>query len=100
MATVKLNKIEREKRPEPFSVELGDGSEVTFADPKRLHFTVLTSIDQMPAAEQVKTLTGSGYDKLRDDPDMDGEALEWIMGLWRDHYGLGDGPQSESSSGS
>jgi hypothetical protein len=100
MATAQLAKVERENRPEPFTLELTDGSEVTFADPKKLHFTVLTTMDEMSPVDQVKTLTGEGYEALAADPQMDGEALEWIMGLWRDHYGLGDQGEAGGSSGS
>lgn len=102
MAAFKLSAIEREKRPEPFELELSDGSVVTFADPKKMHFTVLTEMDSLPPQEQVKALVGSGWDKFKADPEMDGEALEWVMGLWRDHYGMdGDNPgESRSSSGS
>lgn len=100
MAIASLAKVEREQRPEPFTLELSDGSEVTFADPKKMHFTVLTTMDELSPVEQVKTLTGEGYDRLAADPEMDGEALEWIMGLWRDHYGLGDQGEAGSSPGS
>lgn len=100
MAAFKLSSIEREKRPEPFEVELSDGALVTFADPKRLHFTVLTAIDDMPPVKQIETLTGSGWDKFKAEPGIDGEALESIMGAWRDHYGLGDQGEADSSSGS
>lgn len=100
MATASLARIEREARPEPFSLELTDGSEVTFADPKRMSFSVLAGIDNLSPTDQVKALTGDGYDALAADPEMDGEALEWVMGLWRDHYGLGGPGEANSSSGS
>lgn len=102
MATASLAKIERESRPEAFSLELTDGTEVVFSDPKRMHFTVLTGIDDLSPTDQVKALVADSdeYKALAADPEMDGEALEWVMGLWRDHYGLGDQGEASSSSGS
>jgi len=100
MATVKLAKLDREKRPEPFSVELTDGTEVTFADPKRLAFSTLTELDGMNPFEQVRAITGDGFEALADDPEMDGEALELLMGLWQDHYGMTTPGEAASSSGS
>jgi hypothetical protein len=96
----KISSIEREKRPEPFEVELSDGSLVTFTDPKRLHFTVLTGLDEMSPNKQIETLTGSGWDKFSTDPEMDGEALEAVMTAYREHYGLGSQGEAGSSSGS
>lgn len=90
MATVQLAKIEREKRPEPFTVELTDGSEVTFADPKRLHFTVVMALDDLPPQEQVKALTGDGWEAMKTDAAMDAEALEFVMSAWREHYKLNE----------
>lgn len=94
----KLSAIEREKRPEAFEVELTDGSIVSFIDPKRLHFTVLTELDSMSPNKQIETLTGSGWDKFRADPEMDGEALEAVMTAYREHYGLGESGEAPSSS--
>lgn len=96
MATFQVAKVKREKRPEPFSVELSDGSEVTFADPKKLHWTVLTELDNLPPAKQIEVLAVDGFDKFRDDPEMDGEMLELVMADWRRHYGLGDAPAAGS----
>lgn len=100
MATVKITKLEREKRPEPFSVELTDGTEVIFADPKRLPFKTLTELDGMSPYQQVEAITGDGFEALAADPEMDGEALELLVEMWTDHYGMTTPGEAESSSGS
>lgn len=96
MATLKLGAVEREKRPEPFTLELTDGTEVSFADPKKMHFTVLAEMDSLPPTDQVKTLTGEGYEHLAADPEMDGEALQWVMNAWREHYGMTQAGEADS----
>jgi hypothetical protein len=94
-----LSKIEREKRPEAFEVELTDGTVVEFADPKRMHFSVLVELDNLPMLEQLAALTGDGFEALKADPNLDAEALETVMTAWRDHYGVGDQGEARSSRG-
>lgn len=101
MATVKLDKVEREKRPEAFSVELTDGTEVVFADPKKMPLGVLASFDGLSPDKQLHVLCGDdAVEKLKADPELDVEAFEWLMGLWQDHYGMTTPGEAKSSSGS
>lgn len=100
MATVNITKLEREKRPEPFSVELTDGTEVVFADPKRLPFKTLANLSDLTPYEQVEAIAGDGYAALSEDPEMDGEALELLVQLWTDHYGMTNPGEADSSAGS
>lgn len=92
MATYKVGSIEREKRPEPFTVELSDGAEITFADPKQMHWETVVRLDEMGPHERMETLTGDGYAKLCADPAITGEELNGIMAAWREHYGIGTRP--------
>jgi hypothetical protein len=101
MATVKLAKLDREKRPETFSVELTDGTEVEFADPKKMPFGVLTEFDDLPPMDQLRYLTGAeGFDKLKNDPELDAEGFELVMKAWQEHYGMTTPGEAGSSSGS
>lgn len=90
MATFKAGQIEREKRPEPFTYETTDGVEVTFADPKRMHFTELDELNSQSAGKALRVLTGELYPHLRDDPALDGEGANQLMEAWREHYGMGE----------
>lgn len=94
-----LSKIEREKRPEKFEVELTDGTIVTFVDPKRMHFSTLVELDALSQIDQIAALTGDGFAAMKQDPNLDAEALETIMDAWRTHYGVGDQGESNSSRG-
>jgi hypothetical protein len=98
---LKLNEIEREKRPEPFSVELSNGSEVEFVDPKRLHWSKLADLQELGQLDQVKTVVSpDGFQALRDDPTIDLEMLESIMLAYQEHFGLGDPGKSVPSTSS
>lgn len=92
MATYQVGSVDREKRPEPFTVELSDGTEITFADPKTMHWETVVRLDEMAPTERMETLTGDGYQKLRADPAITGEELNHIMAAWRAHYGIGVQP--------
>lgn len=101
MATIQLAKLDREKRPEAFTVELTDGTEVAFADPKKLPFGMLTEFDDMPPMQQLKVLCGDdGFEALKADPELDAEAFELLMTAWQDHYGMTNPGEADSSSGS
>lgn len=102
MATVKLDQVDRERRPEPFSLELSDGTEVFFADPKKMHWTQLTELDNLAPAKQIEALIEDPeqFQAFRDDSAIDGEVLEWVMAQWRDHFGLGGPGEAGSSPGS
>lgn len=80
----------RETRPEDFDITLSNSEVKAYlADPKRLHFTVLAELDELPPMGQVEKLLISGKEEFYGDPEMDGEMVEAIMNAWREHFGLG-----------
>lgn len=100
-----LSDLQREKPKEPFifTVSGPDGEvDVEFVNPKSLHWTKLTELDDLPPSQQIATLVPdqSQYEAFRHEPDMDGEALQWVMDEWRKHFGLGEQGNSGSSTGS
>lgn len=90
MATFKAGQIERERRPEPFTYETSLGVEVTFKDPKKMHYTELDELNTQSAGKALKLLTGDQYSHLREAPELDGEGAEQVMNAWRSHYGMGE----------
>lgn len=101
-----LSDMQREKPKEPFVLSdvgpEGGKVDVEFINPKSLHWTKLTELDDLPPAQQIATIVpdDAQYAAFRDDPRMDGEALEWVMGEWRTHYGLGGPGEAPGSAGS
>lgn len=97
-----LSDMKRETPREPFILTVAGPVDVEFVNPKSLHWTKLTELDELPPATQIETLIEdpAQYQAFRDDPELDGEALEWVMGEWRTHYGLGAPGESPGSAGS
>ena len=101
-----LSEMQQEKPSEPFVLEdIGpDGAkvDVELVNPKDLHWTKLTELDELPPAQQIEALIPDAeqYQAFRDDPRMNARALEWVMNEWRTHFGLGGPGDSSASTGS
>lgn len=101
-----LSDMKREKPREPFVLTVHDAAgaerDVEFTNPKSLHWTKLTELDELPPGEQIATLIADPeqLEAFREDPELDGEALEWVMGEYRTHYGLGAPGEAPGSAGS
>lgn len=106
-----LSNLQREKPREPFILTVNPAPaegekaapvDVEFVNPKSLHWTKLTELDDLPPAQQIAAVVPDPdhYRAFQEDPEIDGEALEWVMGEWRTHFGLGDQGNSGGSTGS
>lgn len=100
-----LSDMKRETPREAFELTVtpkdGEPVDVVFADPKKMHWTDLASLDELGAgAISVLIPDPEHYQAFRADPEIDGEALEWVMGEWRTHFGLGSPGDSVASTGS
>lgn len=99
-----LSDMKRENPREPFELtDVGpeDGKvTVAFVNPKKLHWTKLATLDEAGAGAAIATLIEDvdQYRAFCEDPEMDGEALEWVMNEWRTHFGLGQPGESNGST--
>lgn len=101
MATIKVENLERELRPEPFTVGLSDGTEIEFADPQQMHWETVVQLDAMDPLTRIRTLTGEeGFAALRADTTINADMLNKIMAAWRAHFGVGGAGEAPSSPGS
>jgi hypothetical protein len=101
-----LSDMQREKPKESFVLSdvgpEGGKVDVEFIDPKSLHWTKLAALDDLAPAQQIESLVPDHdqFAAFRDDPAVDGAALEWVMNEYRTHYGLGAPGESAGSTGS
>lgn len=101
-----LSDMQRETPREPFILTVhnakGDEVDVEFVNPKSLHWTKLTELDELPPAQQIESLVPDPdqFAAFRADTEIDAEALEWVMNQYRTHFGLGGPGESPGSAGS
>lgn len=101
-----LSDMKRETPKESFVLSdigpEGEKTDVEFVNPKKLHWTKLAALDEMSPAQAMSTLIPDAeqHRAFTEDPEVDGEALEWVMSEWRTHYGLGGPGESDGSTSS
>lgn len=91
MANFSMKKVTREVRPEPYELELSDGTVITLNDPKRLPFKSLAGMDESDPLSQIRVVAGGNTDVLLNDPEFDTEAVEQLIESWQEYYEVNQG---------
>lgn len=81
--------LEIEQPKEPFIVELDDGEEFTFPDPKAQSFDFLMSFGTKSPEETVKAILGEDtYMAFRAHPEVNGYFMEYVIKKYKEHFGI------------
>lgn len=88
MAKFKTADVERERPGEPFEVECESGNTYTLPHPKEIPGRDLIALDTGQPGTALSVLLGDDFENFMDEPEIDGYALEAVLGGWMAHYGL------------
>jgi hypothetical protein len=81
--------LEIEKPKEPFIVELDDGEEFTFPDPKAQSFNFLMSFSTRSPEETIKAILGEDtYAAFLSHPEVNGYFMDYVIKKYKEHFGV------------